>query len=171
MIRTLTVTPAMTLQSLRRAVIDPKLRPEQADAAFAKLKEMNPHADLTSLQAGSVIFLPDIAGITSQAATAVLAGPTGDIRGLVTAAVNSAARDVKTGLAARRKERDDVSAAFESAPFKSAAANDPELARLADTATKAAAAEEKDDTDAAEVVAEASKALLLSLDELEKLID
>lgn len=170
MLRTFVVKSETDLPALSSALLDGRFRGAQADAALADLKRLNPHADLTQLKPGTVLFVPDTPGFKATAATSVQAGFLADFRTRLTGALDAAARDAKVGMAGRAAERADVSAALASAVFKNAAANDPILTGQGGAAAKAMAAEETDDKQSLDALAAASRAVLASLDQLEKVL-
>lgn len=158
------------LQSLRGTLLDARLRGESAEAAVKRLKSLNPHVDFEKLRAGTVLFVPDAPGFKVSAAASTQAGPIEEFRALVTSALKNAARDVKSGTAARAAERGDVATVLKSAAFKRIADTDKDLAQQQDEAQKAMADEEAKDGEAEKTFATMSKAALAALSQIGKLV-
>jgi hypothetical protein len=170
MLRTFIVKTDTDIKSLSSTLLDARFRGAQADAAVERLKSLNPHADLKKLGAGTVLFVPDSPGFKASAGTSVQATPLEDFRIILSGALSDAARDVKSGNAARATERADVSAILKSAVFKRIVGTDKDVAQQADDAQKAMASEEADDKQAEETLATMNKAALAALAGIGKLV-
>lgn len=167
--RTFTITRDMDPQALRRALVDQRISAARADAAFARIRALNPHVELDRARPGIIIFVPDGPEFTARTADTPVQGAADEFRALAAAALAGAAEELKAALSAREADRTDVRAALDSDAFRSAIANDRDLLQRAEEAESAMKAEEEADATAAERLDATGTAALETLADLGKL--
>jgi len=170
MLRPIILKQDTSFKALGADMLRARLSKAQSDAAFDKLKAANPHVEKDKIAAGTVVLVPDASGFKSSGTTSLLSEPFDDFGKLATAALGAAAERIKAGTATRARDRAELAAAVKSAAFKRATANDPEVARQAEAALKAAEQDAADDKASAEAFAGIQEGVKEVLEALGKVV-
>jgi hypothetical protein len=168
--RMLVIKEATDLSALRSRLLNARLSGEQASAALANLQALNPHADLSAVGAGTVLFVPDAPGFKASGSMSVAEDAFGEFQKFVRGALGDAAKRLKDGNAAQAEERDQVAAALRTAAVKRALESDPALKEQIAEASRTFKQEQQRGEQAEEALAEAGKAALAKLTALGKLL-
>lgn len=170
MLRTFVVTESMDQQALSSRLLDGRFRGGQSDAALDALKRANPHADLTKLKPGTVLFVPDGPVFKANATASVSAAFFDDFQKQVSDALNEATANLKSGIEARAADRAGVAAFLKSAAFRRILASDEVVKQQADEALGALGDEEEQDKRSAETFDTATRSVAAALAQLGKTI-
>jgi hypothetical protein len=168
MLRIFTVTNDTNLQSLGTTLLDARVSGAQAAAALEQLRALNPQADLQTIPAGTVLFVPDSPAFKTSVGTSPRTAPIDDFRALLSRALSGAVSRMKASTDARAQERNEAAAAFADAAFTRIAGSDRGLAQQVSDAQKAMATEESNDKRALENLGVTSQSALEALSEINK---
>jgi hypothetical protein len=168
--RVVTITQDANLQTLRSLLVDSRLGGARSDAVLETLQAANPHADLTNLRAGTVLFVPEGAGFRGSASTSAGGGAFSDFQQIVRNALGQAGETLKAASAARGAERTTVAGAVATPAVQRAIATDHALAQQVGEGTKALEDDLQQAQQAERALAEASRAALATLADLAKLL-
>jgi len=162
-------------RGLRDRVLTSRLDAADADAALRSLAALNPHVDLETVPAGTVLLVPDTPGFRPPAAaagetTSATPLPATSLQETVEAALSAAAERLGAGNAARAAARADVSAALKTTALKRLAESDPDLKAQLTDAVKRFKDDQKEEDDAAAAVERTARAALAELAALAKLL-
>ena len=170
MLRTFVVTESMDQQTLSARLFDGRFRGGQSDAALDALKRANPHADLTKLKPGTVLFVPDGPVFKVNATASVSAAVFDDFQKQIAQALDEATADLKSGIEARAADRAGIAAFLKGAAFRRILASDEVVKQQADAALGALGDEEEQDKRSAETFEAATRSVASALAELGKVI-
>lgn len=160
--RMLVIKEETNAEALSARLLDGRLSATQGEAALASLQQLNPHADLENIQAGTVLFVPDAPAFNAAASEPIVSDALQVLERLATIGLGAAADRMKAAAAARTAEGAEVSKTLRSAAFRRVVEKDPELGREVESAT-AAIKEQKEAADRnVATVAEAVKGALAS---------
>ena len=168
--RILVIKQDTDLPALSGRLLSARLSGEQADSTLKALQDLNPHADLKKLRAGTVLLVPEAPGFKVSASDAVGDETFAGFQRLVKAALSGAAENLKAGDAERSGERDEFAAVIKRAAVKRIIDSDAELKQQVADAAKAHKEEEQQAEQAEQTLATASDAALAKLTELGKLL-
>ena len=165
--RTFVVAEATDLDALGRSLLVSRLGKARSAAVLEQLRAANPHlGEDGRLDAGTLVFVPDVPGVAAGVGITPDAAPAGALRELVTDALKRAAADLEAATEARIEPREALRSRLASAEIRRLAAADDRLARRIEEAARSLEAEAGEDKAAAERLGAASKAILATLDRI-----
>ena len=168
MVRTFTVKNDTTLQALGTTLLEARFSGAQAEAPMERLKALNPHVDPQKISAGTVLFVPEAAGLKATAGTAPQAASLDNFRALLSGALGDAASRLKAANAERAAGRAELAAAIKSAGFKRVTGDDHDIAQQVSDAQQEMANEERADKESEDTLATVSKAAQAVLAQIRK---
>ncbi|MEP7102058.1 MAG: hypothetical protein ABI781_16235 [Burkholderiales bacterium] len=127
-----------------------------SDSAVQNLQRLNPHLDLNRLTPGAVVLVPDQPGLREGESASVGGESFASFAQAAGAALELAAKRVRSGHDARLAEQKDVQAPLKSPVLKRVLESDPDLKKQLDTLAQGF----KDDQQAAKDSDTAMKTLL-----------
>lgn len=138
MIRMIQVKNADSLSSLLKAGA-------AAGPALQRIRELNPHVqDLAQLKPGTVLLLPELAGLEAGSGDSVAGEAFDGFAADVSAGLKASSERLRAGMAARDTQRKDVATLLKSAAIKRVLETDPGLRKQADEADTRFKAEQKE---------------------------
>ena len=136
-----------------------------ADNAIDKLTHLNPHVDFKKIAAGTVLLIPEEAGLQAGQTASVAGDAFGVLREQMLASLDAASSRVRDGHDARLAEQKDVAAALSSAAMKRAIEIDSDLKPQVDAALQTF----KDDQQQARLANETLKTFQQARAELDRI--
>jgi hypothetical protein len=174
MLRTLTIDKSKNIKKLedvKRLLLKANLSSVQAASAIEALLALNRGVNFDKLTADTVVvFVPDLPSLKVSASESVSGTSLDDLQQLVRQALDTAAKDIKAGNAARAAESADVTATMKIDAVARILAGDAELKQLAADASKAFTEDQQQAEQAEQALAAASKAALARLTDMKKLL-
>jgi hypothetical protein len=170
MLRTITVKKDISLEDLHSSLTKAKSRNDEAEAALAGIRRLNPHVDPKRIKVGTVLVVPDSPSLKVAASEPAAAAPWGTFKTVVEAALGDVARNAGSRREARSAERANAAKILNSASFKKSLGDSGATDAQAKELAKALEAQEKTDREAAESLAAISQAVLGALAGLDKII-
>jgi len=168
--RTFIVKPGQTMADISAELIDGRVSKAQSEAALKRIRELNPALAKGRLKAGTVVLVPDVAGIKVTGTKPAKADPADLLNGQFERAVKATLKEAAAGLRGREAERAELLEALDSAAFKRAQGGDADLAGKAALARKAIGEEETADKGLEAALAELHQAARASIEALDKLL-
>ena len=98
-----------------------------ADGAIDKLTHLNPHVDFKKIAAGTVLLIPEEAGLREAQTASVTGDAFAVLREQMLASLDAASSRVRDGYDARLAEQKEVVVVLKLAAVKQAIAADPDL--------------------------------------------
>jgi hypothetical protein len=141
----------------------------QAGATMEKLQQLNPHANLSELKAGTVLLMPDLPQLKAGDTQAVAAESFDAFASDATNGLKLSGERARDGVAKRDAVRKEVSAALKSAAVKRVLDADPALRQQADAAEARFKVEQKEATETLAQLDSMNAALADELGQLAKL--
>ena len=105
-----------------------------ADGAIDKLTQLNPHIDFKKIAAGTVLLIPEDAGLRPGQTVSVTGDAFAVLREQMLASLDAASTRVRDGYDARLAEQKDLASALSSAAMKRAIEIDADLKPQVDAA-------------------------------------
>jgi hypothetical protein len=168
--RMLLIKQDTDIQELSRRLLSARLSSDRVDSTLQSLQALNPHADLRTLRAGTVLLVPEAPSFKVSATDPVHGEPFDDFQKLVRAGLNGAAKRLEARNAARAAEQAEVTTMLKTAALKRILETDADLKQQAAEAVKAAKEEQQEADQAEQALAAAGKAALGALAALGKLL-
>lgn len=100
---------------------------DPSGSGLEALKQLNPHLEGDSVVAGTLLLVPEMAGLRAGESTSIGGEAFDDFAEQVLAALDATVARVRATHLARRAEQKELGALLESAPLKRAFEADPEL--------------------------------------------
>lgn len=122
--RTFIVGEDTKMQAVGDKLLLANLSNVKSDAALKALEALNPHADLTQLAPGTVLFVPDMPGFKVSASGSTVDAPFATLQGLLEASLKAALDDAVAENSRRAAEQADLANAFGDDALKKLAATD-----------------------------------------------
>ncbi len=168
--RTFIVGQDADIQTLRQKLFAANLGPARAEAALKALQAANPHADLTKLAPGTVLFVPDSPSFNPSAAASPADAPFDLLKGVLESALRSAVDNLKAENARRIDEQSKTAAAFGSDAVRRIASTEDgaEVAARIATIVKNYEADRQQGVQAEQTVATIARAAQAKFAELRK---
>jgi hypothetical protein len=118
--RTFIVGEETKLKAVSEKLLHANLSHVRSEAALKALQEANPHADLSKLARGTVLFVPDTPGFKVSTTSSATEGPLEALKELLDQALRQALDETSAGNSARLADQEQTVKAFDDSAVKKA---------------------------------------------------